>query len=143
MRSQGFRHVVGQRHIPRLTALARVVRHSTSGRQSSSPWTSWTQPFWPELASLSSSRPPSCEASSGCRQRTSASGSVCTGSPEHPTPCAAGTACSSSSATTCSVRQPQPNPPPGTRANARALAALADGIRACIHCRPDTELGVL
>ncbi|MET9470505.1 DUF6233 domain-containing protein [Streptomyces sp. NPDC002922] len=21
--------------------------------------------------------------------------------------------------------------------------ALADGIRACIHCRPDTELGVL
>ncbi|MFF0047346.1 DUF6233 domain-containing protein [Streptomyces sp. NBC_01620] len=25
----------------------------------------------------------------------------------------------------------------------RALAALADGIRACIHCRPDTELGVL
>ncbi|WP_037854027.1 DUF6233 domain-containing protein [Streptomyces sp. NRRL S-1824] len=24
-----------------------------------------------------------------------------------------------------------------------ALAALADGIRACIHCRPDTELGVL
>ncbi|MFB7313129.1 DUF6233 domain-containing protein [Streptomyces sp. NPDC056192] len=25
----------------------------------------------------------------------------------------------------------------------QALAALADGIRACIHCRPDTELGVL
>ncbi|MFE4921594.1 DUF6233 domain-containing protein [Streptomyces sp. NPDC056661] len=25
----------------------------------------------------------------------------------------------------------------------RALAALADGIQACIHCRPDTELGVL
>ncbi|WUL28444.1 DUF6233 domain-containing protein [Streptomyces sp. NBC_00353] len=25
----------------------------------------------------------------------------------------------------------------------RALAALADGIRACIHCRPDTELGVV
>ncbi|WP_326817049.1 MULTISPECIES: DUF6233 domain-containing protein [unclassified Streptomyces] len=25
----------------------------------------------------------------------------------------------------------------------QALAALADGVRACIHCRPDTELGVL
>ncbi|MFE7792678.1 DUF6233 domain-containing protein [Streptomyces sp. NPDC057460] len=25
----------------------------------------------------------------------------------------------------------------------QALAALADGIRACIHGRPDTELGVL
>ncbi|MGW3735170.1 DUF6233 domain-containing protein [Streptomyces sp. NPDC005148] len=25
----------------------------------------------------------------------------------------------------------------------QALAALADGIRACIHCRPGTELGVL
>ncbi|WP_442818153.1 DUF6233 domain-containing protein [Streptomyces sp. NBC_01727] len=25
----------------------------------------------------------------------------------------------------------------------QALASLADGIRACIHCRPDTELGVL
>ncbi|WP_327419816.1 DUF6233 domain-containing protein [Streptomyces sp. NBC_01230] len=25
----------------------------------------------------------------------------------------------------------------------QALAALADGIRACIHCRPDTALGVL
>ncbi|MDX2732896.1 DUF6233 domain-containing protein [Streptomyces sp. PA03-2a] len=25
----------------------------------------------------------------------------------------------------------------------QALAALADGIRACIHCRPDTELGIL
>ncbi|WP_371797390.1 DUF6233 domain-containing protein [Streptomyces sp. NBC_01718] len=25
----------------------------------------------------------------------------------------------------------------------RVIAALADGIRACIHCRPDTELGVL
>jgi hypothetical protein len=25
----------------------------------------------------------------------------------------------------------------------QALAALADGIRAYIHCRPDTELGVL
>ncbi|WP_328625875.1 DUF6233 domain-containing protein [Streptomyces sp. NBC_00353] len=25
----------------------------------------------------------------------------------------------------------------------QALAALADGIRACIHCRPDTELGAL
>ncbi|MFJ3270138.1 DUF6233 domain-containing protein [Streptomyces sp. NPDC086776] len=25
----------------------------------------------------------------------------------------------------------------------QALAALADGIRACIHCRPDTELMVL
>ncbi|MFD4232243.1 DUF6233 domain-containing protein [Streptomyces sp. NPDC058545] len=25
----------------------------------------------------------------------------------------------------------------------QALAALADGIRACIHCRPDIELGVL
>ncbi|MFF3059941.1 DUF6233 domain-containing protein [Streptomyces sp. NPDC057909] len=25
----------------------------------------------------------------------------------------------------------------------QALAALAGGIRACIHCRPDTELGVL
>ncbi|MFE7788619.1 DUF6233 domain-containing protein [Streptomyces sp. NPDC057460] len=25
----------------------------------------------------------------------------------------------------------------------QALAALADGIRACIHRRPDTELGVL
>ncbi|WP_406364341.1 DUF6233 domain-containing protein [Streptomyces sp. NBC_01579] len=25
----------------------------------------------------------------------------------------------------------------------QALAALADGIRACTHCRPDTELGVL
>ncbi|MFJ7947372.1 DUF6233 domain-containing protein [Streptomyces sp. NPDC096354] len=25
----------------------------------------------------------------------------------------------------------------------QAIAALADGIRACIHCRPDTELGVL
>ncbi|MFD4226157.1 DUF6233 domain-containing protein [Streptomyces sp. NPDC058545] len=25
----------------------------------------------------------------------------------------------------------------------QALAALADGIRACIHCRPDAELGVL
>ncbi|MFE7793858.1 DUF6233 domain-containing protein [Streptomyces sp. NPDC057460] len=25
----------------------------------------------------------------------------------------------------------------------QAFAALADGIRACIHCRPDTELGVL
>ncbi|MGW9130604.1 DUF6233 domain-containing protein [Streptomyces sp. NPDC055681] len=25
----------------------------------------------------------------------------------------------------------------------QAPAALADGIRACIHCRPDTELGVL
>ncbi|MFE7245784.1 DUF6233 domain-containing protein [Streptomyces sp. NPDC057580] len=25
----------------------------------------------------------------------------------------------------------------------QALAALADGMRACIHCRPDTELGVL
>ncbi|MFE9868242.1 DUF6233 domain-containing protein [Streptomyces sp. NPDC005506] len=24
----------------------------------------------------------------------------------------------------------------------QALAALADGIRACIDCRPDTELGV-
>ncbi|MFJ7947375.1 DUF6233 domain-containing protein [Streptomyces sp. NPDC096354] len=23
------------------------------------------------------------------------------------------------------------------------LPALVDGIRACIHCRPDTELGVL
>ncbi|MFF1962938.1 DUF6233 domain-containing protein [Streptomyces sp. NPDC058232] len=31
------------------------------------------------------------------------------------------------------------------RANTReqALAALANGIRASIHCRPDTELGVL
>lgn len=25
----------------------------------------------------------------------------------------------------------------------QALTALADGIRACTHCRPDTELGVL
>lgn len=25
----------------------------------------------------------------------------------------------------------------------QALAALAEGIRACAHCRPDTELGVL
>ncbi|MGW1653852.1 DUF6233 domain-containing protein [Streptomyces atratus] len=25
----------------------------------------------------------------------------------------------------------------------QALAALAKGIRACAHCRPDTELGVL
>ncbi|MFB7223986.1 DUF6233 domain-containing protein [Streptomyces sp. NPDC056227] len=25
----------------------------------------------------------------------------------------------------------------------QAMAALADGIRACIHCRPDTELRVL
>ncbi|WP_327122724.1 DUF6233 domain-containing protein [Streptomyces sp. NBC_01727] len=25
----------------------------------------------------------------------------------------------------------------------RVIAALADRIRACIHCRPDTELGVL
>ncbi|MFI5635117.1 DUF6233 domain-containing protein [Streptomyces sp. NPDC051664] len=25
----------------------------------------------------------------------------------------------------------------------QALAALTDGIRACIHCRPDVELGVL
>ncbi|MGW1102690.1 DUF6233 domain-containing protein [Streptomyces sp. NPDC002540] len=25
----------------------------------------------------------------------------------------------------------------------QALALLADGIRACAHCRPDTELGVL
>ncbi|MFF0401072.1 DUF6233 domain-containing protein [Streptomyces sp. NPDC005248] len=25
----------------------------------------------------------------------------------------------------------------------QALGALADGIRACIRCRPDTELGVL
>ncbi|MFF3061972.1 DUF6233 domain-containing protein [Streptomyces sp. NPDC057909] len=25
----------------------------------------------------------------------------------------------------------------------QALAALADGMRACIHCRPDTELGAL
>ncbi|MGW3827782.1 DUF6233 domain-containing protein [Streptomyces sp. NPDC005071] len=25
----------------------------------------------------------------------------------------------------------------------QALAALADGMRACVHCRPDTELGVL
>ncbi|WP_457492787.1 DUF6233 domain-containing protein [Streptomyces sp. P5_D11] len=25
----------------------------------------------------------------------------------------------------------------------QALAALADGIRACIHRRPDTELGVV
>ncbi|MFE9953900.1 DUF6233 domain-containing protein [Streptomyces sp. NPDC005531] len=25
----------------------------------------------------------------------------------------------------------------------QALAALVDGIRACIHCRPDTELGAL
>ncbi|MFF1845242.1 DUF6233 domain-containing protein [Streptomyces sp. NPDC058217] len=25
----------------------------------------------------------------------------------------------------------------------QALAALADEIRACIHCRPDTELGIL
>ncbi|MFD4946687.1 DUF6233 domain-containing protein [Streptomyces sp. NPDC058239] len=25
----------------------------------------------------------------------------------------------------------------------QALAALARGIRACAHCRPDTELGVL
>ncbi|MCX5317781.1 DUF6233 domain-containing protein [Streptomyces sp. NBC_00154] len=25
----------------------------------------------------------------------------------------------------------------------QALVALADGMRACIHCRPDTELGVL
>ncbi|MGC5008927.1 DUF6233 domain-containing protein [Streptomyces sp. DT203] len=25
----------------------------------------------------------------------------------------------------------------------QALAALADGMRACIHCRPDTEFGVL
>ncbi|WP_406504085.1 DUF6233 domain-containing protein [Streptomyces sp. NBC_01602] len=25
----------------------------------------------------------------------------------------------------------------------QALAALADGIRACIHCRPDTDLGAL
>nr|WTB36191.1 DUF6233 domain-containing protein [Streptomyces sp. NBC_00830] len=25
----------------------------------------------------------------------------------------------------------------------QALAALDEGIRACIHCRPDTELGVL
>ncbi|MET8434799.1 DUF6233 domain-containing protein [Streptomyces sp900116325] len=25
----------------------------------------------------------------------------------------------------------------------QALAALADGMRACIHCRRDTELGVL
>ncbi|MET7791952.1 DUF6233 domain-containing protein [Streptomyces sp. NPDC005248] len=25
----------------------------------------------------------------------------------------------------------------------QALAALPDGMRACIHCRPDTELGVL
>ncbi|MGC5001173.1 DUF6233 domain-containing protein [Streptomyces sp. DT203] len=25
----------------------------------------------------------------------------------------------------------------------QALAALADGVRACIHCRPDTELGIL
>ncbi|WP_371798429.1 DUF6233 domain-containing protein [Streptomyces sp. NBC_01707] len=28
-------------------------------------------------------------------------------------------------------------------AREQALAALADGMRACIHCRPDTELGVL
>ncbi|WP_406325715.1 DUF6233 domain-containing protein [Streptomyces sp. NBC_01617] len=37
--------------------------------------------------------------------------------------------------------------PPGKRHRAitreQALAALADGIRACILCRPDTELGVL
>ncbi|MDP5310356.1 DUF6233 domain-containing protein [Streptomyces poriferorum] len=25
----------------------------------------------------------------------------------------------------------------------QALAALAEGVPACIHCRPDTELGVL
>ncbi|MGW3738837.1 DUF6233 domain-containing protein [Streptomyces sp. NPDC005148] len=25
----------------------------------------------------------------------------------------------------------------------QALAAVAVGIRACIHCQPDTELGVL
>lgn len=25
----------------------------------------------------------------------------------------------------------------------QALAALADGVEACVHCRPDTELGVL
>ncbi|MFJ1695638.1 DUF6233 domain-containing protein [Streptomyces sp. NPDC088252] len=25
----------------------------------------------------------------------------------------------------------------------QALALLADGVRACAHCRPDTELGVL
>ncbi|MCX5158062.1 DUF6233 domain-containing protein [Streptomyces sp. NBC_00264] len=25
----------------------------------------------------------------------------------------------------------------------QALAALAEGIRACAHCRPDTDLGVL
>jgi len=25
----------------------------------------------------------------------------------------------------------------------QALAALGEGVRACVHCRPDTELGVL
>ncbi|NUP23586.1 MAG: hypothetical protein HOZ81_47530 [Streptomyces sp.] len=25
----------------------------------------------------------------------------------------------------------------------QALAALAEGVRACVHCRPDTDLGVL
>lgn len=25
----------------------------------------------------------------------------------------------------------------------QALAALGEGVRACMHCRPDTELGVL
>ncbi|WP_406434354.1 DUF6233 domain-containing protein [Streptomyces sp. NBC_01589] len=25
----------------------------------------------------------------------------------------------------------------------QALVAFADGMQACIHCRPDTELGVL
>ncbi|WP_406396788.1 DUF6233 domain-containing protein [Streptomyces sp. NBC_01653] len=32
---------------------------------------------------------------------------------------------------------------PAAGVREQALAALADGIRACIHCRPDAELGVL
>ncbi|WP_406428824.1 DUF6233 domain-containing protein [Streptomyces sp. NBC_01589] len=32
---------------------------------------------------------------------------------------------------------------PSSISREQALAALADGIRAFIHCRPDTELGVL